>query len=74
METISVCIEWTCIETTLDQNDRKAIVPVYLCDCSFGEIPIMGITELYGSCGLFIPCLIKDLFVYTDYKQALFAK
>ena len=45
---------------------------VYFCDCSFGEIPI--VPQLFGSFGLFSPCLIEDLFAHKDFKRALFPK
>ena len=45
---------------------------VYFRDCSFGEIPI--VPQLFGSFGLFSPCLIEDLFAHKDFKRALFPK
>ena len=39
---------------------------------SVTEIPV--VLQLFGSFGLFSPCLIEDLFAHKDYKRALFAK
>ena len=56
-----------------DRTDKIVVYfTVYFCGCSFGEIPI--VLQLFGSFGLFSPCLIEDLFAHKDYKRALFAK
>ena len=36
------------------------------------KIPI--VLRLFGSFGLFSPCLIEDLFAHKDFKRAVFSK
>ena len=60
-------------DTFNDRTDKIVVYfTVYFCGCSFGEIPI--VLKLFGSFGLFFPCLIEDLFAHKDFKRALFSK
>ena len=46
----------------LRQDKIVVYFTVYFCGCMFGSL------------GLFSPCLIEDLFAHKDFKRALFSK